>query len=183
MKNEILTKDQIDQFPFNWIDIEFLPYSNAQKIEIYLNNVDDKEVGLFQMFDFLFESYKHSIRVYNKSWWDFCLDTWDIDRDTYNYELTGKSPNSRSYLQLLINSNIEIGYSGVCSCSKWSEFIPVILKCILSNEAPYSHFFFDKEGRFIFYFHHTGSIGLLFNSTSPEVEEILRRSRGSYLVS
>jgi hypothetical protein len=115
---------------------------------------------LISLFYTLFGNLKNNLLIYNKSWWDFCLDTWDPNTDGYNCDLKDKSEESREYLEMLKESGIEIGYTGCCKCEYWDKYLPIILKCITSHIAPYSPRFCDVENEFFFYFHHTGSIGI-----------------------
>jgi hypothetical protein len=120
--------------------------------------------------------------VYNKSWWDFCLDTWNIDTDEYNYELKNKSEESLAYIELLIASGIYTGYSGCCKCNDWGSFLPIILDCVTSHIAPYSPRFCDVENEFFFYFHHTGSIGLYYKKDNDVIKGILEIAGNEFVV-
>lgn len=182
MSNNILSRDISATFPFDWLDLDYLPNSDGYRVEIYLRDSMDIEADLISMFNRLFRLYKERLKIYNSSWWDFCLDTWNIHDESYNYDFYGKSQNSQSYLQILSESKIEIGYSGICKCNNWDQFLAVILKCILSNEAPYSPFIFDELNEFVFYFHGTGSIGLLYKGKNDDVSRLLKNEDYLYVV-
>ena len=170
---KILDQTHIIDFPFAWTDTENYRNSDANRTEIYLPGNDNSVEGLISLFYKLFANVQHNLLVHNNSWWDFCLDTWNIKTDEYNYDLQNKSEESRAYLELLIGSGMEVGYSGCCKCHDWNKFLPVILNCITSHAAPYSPKFCDVENEFFFYFHHTGSIGLYYKRENEVVKGIL----------
>ncbi len=177
---KILNKTTIEDFPFTWVNLDFLPESNGNKVEIYLVNNEDLVEGLISMFNHLFRTIKNSIKVYNSSWWDFCLDTWNVKKDEYDYELDGKSIESKDYLIMLEESTIEIDYSGTCICNDWEKFLKVILPCIVTHQAPYSPIFYDDNYDFFFYFHHSGSIGFYYRKQNDVVEKILTIANDKY---
>ncbi|MBL7813949.1 MAG: hypothetical protein JNL70_03000 [Saprospiraceae bacterium] len=180
MNIKILSKyDEID-FPFDWVNLDYLPDSKGQKIEIYLLEREQFFNGLILMFYILFGNTKNNIKIYNNSWWDFCLDTWNHNEDSYSYELEGKTQESKDYLTMLIKSDIEKGYSGICMCENWEKFLSIILACILTHQAPYSPVFYDKDNNFFFYFHHTGSIGLYYKSENDNIHKILNIAKEEY---
>lgn len=169
-------------FPFDWASLNSYRDSNAFRKEVYLKKQDYIISDLIFMFYSLFGSIKKKIKIYNKSWWDFCIDTWDYNKDEYNYDLDGKSLETQEYLKILKESGIQQGYSGCCFCEDWNVFLPTILKCIINHKAPYSPIFYDEENNFFFYFHHTGSIGLYYKEENSIIKQILlEASRDYYL--
>lgn len=177
---EILKKVDSHSFPLTWVNLDYMPESNGYKAEISLVERESMIEGLVQMFISLFRSTKDSIKIYNSSWWDFCLDTWNPINDRYDYEPEGKSNESKAYLQMLKNSGIQLGFSGTCHCENWDAFLTVILPCIITNQAPYSPIFYSVENDFFFYFHHTGSIGFYFTTKGDLVTEILSAAKEKY---
>lgn len=167
-------------FPLTWANLDSYTESKGHKNEIYLINNDNFIEGLILMFNTLFRSLKSDIRLYNPSWWDYCLDTWNPDKDKYDYELEGKSAETKDYLIMLRESSIEIGYSGICKCNDWDKFLSITLTCIVNHIAPYSPIFYDEENDFFFYFHHSGSIGFYYKVRNEIVEKILSISKGKY---
>lgn len=135
------------------------------------------------MFYTLFQGIKNDIKVYNHSWWDFCLDTWNPNADEYDYELKGKSSETKDYLIMLTESSIEHGYSGTCSCNNWDKFLVIALACVVTHQAPYSPIFYNEKNDFFFYFHHTGSIGFYYKVRNETVAKILAIAKHKYLVS
>lgn len=178
----ILNSTNNQDFPFEWVNLDFFPDSKGSSYEIYLNKNNNLLEDLLQMFRSLFQSVDNNIKIYNYSWWDFCLDTWDIENDDYNYELTGKSNESKAYLKMLQSSFIEKDYSGICTCNDWNKFLPLVLTCILTHQAPYSPLFFNTEEDFFFYFHHTGSIGFYNNSERTSVKKIMSIAEREYRI-
>ncbi len=169
-------------FPFHWINIDSLPDSKGIKKEVYLIE-NKKTVGdLMFLFYSLFGSLKDKILVYNNSWWDFCIETWNFNTDKYDYLLEGKSKECKDYLKLLIDSQIEIGYSGSCEFIHLDICLPIILKCIVSHKAPYSPIFYNKENDFFFYFHHSGSIGFYYYRSNEIIDEIMKIANDEFQV-
>jgi hypothetical protein len=127
--------EKIDKpaFPFDWADLDYYPNSRAVKKEIYVANDEQAVEELMYLFYALFGSRKEQLFIFHKSWWDFCLDTWDIDKDEYNYDLDNKSAQSGAYLALLKESDLEPDYSGCCRCNDWDRFLPVILQCLVTQ--------------------------------------------------
>src|ERR1041385_696762 len=97
-------------------------------------------------------------------------------QNEYNYELEGKSQETKSYLTLLIDSKVEFDYAGLCICKDWDSLLSVVISCIINHKAPFSPLFYNLEGEFVFYFHHTGSIGLLYKAENDTVREILHNA-------
>lgn len=177
---KVLNKLGSQDLPLKWVNLDYLPDSKGYKIEIYLKDEHLLSEGLILMFHTLFQNVLEDIRVYNTSWWDFCLDTWDFNSDNHNYELEGKSIESTEYLIMLQKSNIDEGYSGICKCENWDKFLSVILACILTHQAPFSPIFYNEKNDFFFYFHHTGSIGFYFKSENEEISKMLHIAEKNY---
>jgi hypothetical protein len=74
---------------------------------------------------------------------------------------------------MLRNSNVEFQYAGFCTCKNWDEFLPVILSCVLNHKAPFSPLFYDIDEEFVFYFHHTGGVGLLYKTETTAIKKII----------
>lgn len=180
----VLEKLNDHVFPFKWANLEYFPESEAFKKEIYLSNWQgDLITGLTALFEDLFCDIKDDVYVYNDSWGDFCLETWNIQRDDYNYTLHDKSSVVRNYLAMLEESQIEPDYSGSCRCLNWDAFLTIVLKCIISGQAPYSPIFYSGLDDFLFYFHHSGSIGLYYrDGCNKRIRKILETSDKKYLV-
>lgn len=180
MNSHILTRLENQDLPLNWVNLDFLPDSKGQKIEIYLTNQQESIPELIMMFYLLFGEVKDNIKIYNSSWWDFCLDTWNHDEDAYDYTLERKSIESKNYLKLLQKSEIEKDYGGTCACNNWDGFLSIILPCILNHQAPFSPIFYDEKNDFIFYFHHTFSIGFYYRYENDIVQNILNLAKEHY---
>lgn len=177
---KILEKTYQTDFPLKWANLDYYPDSIAKRKEIYLNEKVNKVEGLSLLFFFLFGAIKNDIGVYNNSWWDFCLDTWDPQRDAYNYEHDNKSVETKDYFSILKESAIEQGYGGCCKCLEWEKFLPIVLRCIVSHQAPFSPLFYSEANDFFFYFHHSGSIGFYYDKKNDVVAEIIKRATGEY---
>ena len=168
------------KFPLKWVNLDSYTESKGSKVEIYLVNDDNFIKDLTLMFHTLFRTIKSNIKLYSPSWWDFCLDTWNVKEDKYDYGLKGKSIESKDYLIMLKESAIEIEYSGICICNNWEKFLKITLACIITHKAPYSHVFYDDENDFFFYFHHTGSIGFYYKKQNDVIEKILNIAKHDY---
>lgn len=177
----ILKKTNTD-FPFNWANLNSYRESTAIRKEIYLKEHNNLLYDLKHLFYLLFGKSKSKLIIYNKSWWNFCLDTWDIDNDDNNYSLDGKSFESQEYLKILRESELLVNYSGCCECIEWDVFLNVILKCVINHRAPYSPLFCDIEKNYFFYFHHTGSIGIYYKEENDAIKQILSNAVKKYIV-
>jgi hypothetical protein len=177
---KIVEKIENQDFPIEWANLDSLSDSKGYRVEIYLIRNDNLLEDLISMFNTLFRTIKKSIKLYDSSWWDYCLDTWDPNNDKYDYELEGKSDETRDYLIMLKASSVEVGYSGVCRCIDWNVFLRVSLTCIVTHKAPYGHIFYDEENDFFFYFHHSGSIGFYYKERNEIIEKILSISKDEY---
>lgn len=176
------TLDKItnQNFPLTWANLDSFTESKGHRLEIYLFENENLREGLILMFYTLFRTIKDNIKIFNASWWDYCLDTWDVKEDKDNYELDGKSIETKNYLIMLKESFIEPGYSGICSCNDWNNFLSISLTCILTHIAPYSPIFFDEKNDFFFYFHHTGSIGFYYKMQNEVVGKIINTMKSEY---
>lgn len=179
---QILLKETNSSFPFDWVNLDYYPDSNAHKCEIYVSPKSNVTEELIILFHTLFKQAENDILLYSSSWWDFCLDTWNANTDTYDYGIGGKSNESEIYLELLKDSDIEIGFSGTCKCMNWDIFLITTLNCVVSHQAPYGHIFYNIENNFFFYFHHSGSIGFYYKETNHVVETILQIANTKYTV-
>lgn len=170
-----------EALPLPWANLEGYRNSKAHRKEIYTNAADGDEVSaLTELFFHLFGPVKEQVLIYDKSWWDVCLGTWDIVNDKYDYTPEGKSIETSRYLTILHDAGITADFSGTCSCLDWNGFLPVILDCIVSHAAPYSPIFYSKAHDFFFYFHHTGSIGIYYPIENEAVKGILERAAEKY---
>lgn len=166
---------------FNWLNYDFLPDSQGFKFEMHnLNILDDVKLD-YDAFQSIFEEVIDEIIIKppfrDEEWGGFCLDTWDFVNDRVDYSLSNKCELTSKYLNMLINSDIEPQYNGYCECLNWKYFLNLIFDCILSNSAPYSLLFFVPKYDFVFYFHHTSSIGFLYKELNECVLEIIERAK------
>lgn len=167
----MLYKVNDSSIPFNWENKEFLPHSDANRLEVYLTDpsIDNLKI----MFYHLFGSKKEQLLIYDTSWGDFTLDTWNPNDDTYNYSNSDKSTQTIAYLNMLKISGVEYDYKGICKSSDWDNYLDITLKCILSHVAPFGHKIYNKEAEYFFYFHHTYSIGYYYKNQNTTVNRIL----------
>ena len=179
---QILKLHEGNEFPFDWVNLK--PYTNSlgYRKEIYLIDSEDYTADLTILFLNLFRDINDDIKVYDAAWWDLCLDTWNINDDVYDYSTNGKSEETAAYLNLLSQSSIPKDYTGSCTCSNWEVYLPVLIRCIINHNAPYSPLFYNSNSNFFFYFHHTGSIGLYFKEMNKAMVEILNKAEKNYEV-
>ncbi len=180
MKN--LLEEINHEFPFSWADLNSYRDSNAYRNEFYLKDKDWVTEDLIGMFDSLFGKFKANLLIFNRQWWNFCLETWDIESEANDYNLAGKSEEAQNYLKLLINSQIQVSYDGCCICNDWPKFLKTILECVVKNKAPYSPVFCDIKNEYFFYFHESGSIGIYYKERNPIVMKILKVGHEKYSV-
>lgn len=178
----IIRETGIEKLPITWANLEDYSRSEAYKVEIYLRENTDIIKSLIDLFYNLFGENKQNILVYDKSWWNFTLDTWNIEKNSYKYNLNNKSRETVNYLTMLNESGIKKEYSGVCECLNWTSFLQIILPCIVSNIAVYSPIFFDRKHNFFFYFHYSGSIGLYYEKMDNIILKILNFATEKYLI-
>lgn len=178
----ILQKTENKTFPFDWVDLDYLPDSKGGKFEVYLKDNNDINLAdnLISLFDYLFLDTKYDILIFSKNWGDFCIDLWDLNKDTYEYDNENLSVQTKKYLSVLHESKIEMNYTGNCLCLDWNFFLKVVLDCIINHIAPYSPIFFSEKYNFFFYFHYSGSIGLFFKEKNTEIKKIEEKARIHY---
>lgn len=174
----LLDKTQFDTY--NWLNFESLPESNGYKFELYPDSdLDTAELVL--LFYSLFGQFLNDFRVGqfggDTSWGDFCIDTWDLHGDRYDYSPNGKSESTSAYLNMLIGNEIEPEYTGTCKVLNWDQFLPIVLDCILSHTAPYSVMIYNPNYDFVFYFHHTSSLGFYYKDLNEGVQHIIERAK------
>lgn len=179
MRNTILERQTEVTFPFEWVqlDSEACIDTHGYKVEIYLDkecfNIEDMK----SLFYDLFGSIADELLIYNSSWWDFCLDTWNIHEDISCYDTKLLSQETVRYLDMLKDSDIPKGYSGSCKCNNWDIYLTVTLACIVKGIAPYGDLIYDSQKQLFFYFHHTGSIGLYYKKSFPLLLDIMKNEK------
>jgi hypothetical protein len=163
--------------PYKWLNFTNLPASKGYKFELYVRKEEVTTNDLIQVFHKLFEPFIEELEISGGgNWGDFCIDTWNIYNDTYDYSPSGKSQETTDYLQMLEDNGIEPEYSGLCCCYDWERFLPIVLDCILVGRAPYSLDFYCPGYEFMFYFHHTGSLGLYYKKFNDAIMHILKQA-------
>lgn len=165
--------------PFDWVDIDQLADSKGEYMEIYSDDQEGLE-SFRNLFFELFQSFTDQLTIGHLGretrWGDFCIDTWNIHTDSFDYSVEGKDKNSAKYLHLLNESDIEPEYAGYCGCRDWSNLLKVLLPCVISGIAPYSPLIYSFEHQFMFYFHHSLSIGLRYLEYNFALDGILKKS-------
>jgi len=168
--------------PFSWLDLDHLPSSQGEYFEIYFNEDSDK-ASLNSLFFQFFQSYANDLIIgqlgSGSKWGDFCLDTWNIETDGFDYSVEEKSRETANYLTLLKKCEIEPEFTGFCGSRDWVSLLNVIIPCVLSGIAPYSPLFYCKEHRFILYFDHSKSIGIRYLEYNFALNGIVRKAMHS----
>ena len=164
---------------FDWLDFNYLPDSEGFKFEIYFKdskNLVTQSISFFYVFFYVFLN-DILVRTFNPAgkWGNFCLGTWDIHNDRYDYFPDNKDEFTASYLAMLLDNEIEPNYSGFCKCFDWDKFLYVILNCIMEHKAPYSLMFYVPNHEFVFYFHHSGSLGIYYKQLNDAVKSIIQK--------
>ena len=177
-----LAKTTENSSAFDWFNYDYYPDSNGHKFELYLHEHRTKSIKqLIELFEVLFSEVKDQIIIgqskVGEEWGGFCMDTWDMNRQENNYDFSKLSSVTIDYLNLLLDSRIEFDYRGFCRCHDWEHFLRVILGAIISHKAPYSPLFYNISSDYIFYFHHTFSIGLFYRKQNDAVETILEQQK------
>lgn len=169
----VLTKTYDLSIPFDWVDTNHLPDSISQRMEVYLKGKQSIN-SLKLLFTELFYEFEKELIIYDKSWGNFCLDTWNIKSDEYDYSLYNKSLETMRYLKMLDDSAVEVNYSGCCICNDWDLFLDITLNCVVNHIAPFGHLIFHKTGELFFYFHHSYSIGIYYKEENEVVLKLLK---------
>lgn len=177
----IIKKERSEVFNgFDWLNFDYLPESNGFKFELYFKEPGDLVSQSILYFHLLFNSLFNEILVQtfrpNSEWGNFCIDTWDIERDKYDYSPENKQEPTASYLAMLRDNHIEPHYSGFCKCFDWDKFLYVTLHCVMEHTAPYSMMFYVPNKEFVFYFHHTGSLGIYYKELNEEIKGVILRA-------
>ncbi len=166
---------------FDWLDFDYLPDSKGYKFEIYFDEPKDLVSESILFFYSLFKNFFTDILIKNfgqdGEWGNFCLDTWDMEHDRYDYSPDNKEEPTASYLAMLQDSEIEPDYTGFCKCTDWDKFLYVTLQCVMRHTAPYSMMFYVPNHEFVFYFHHSGSIGIYYKELNDGVKNVIERIR------
>ena len=178
MKDYILKIKQEENFPFNWVNLSPESGINAQshKIEISPRNQKANVSNMKSLFHDLFNTIINELSIFSLSWWDYCLDTWDIQKNTYCYSPQYLSKETANYLIMLQKSDIVQGYSGSCICNDWDAYLSIALDCLIKGIAPYGHLIYDFNKQFFFYFHYSGSIGLYYKEGNPFIANLIKNN-------
>lgn len=178
MQKTLSKFDQHNPF-FEWLDSSYLPNSNCLKSEIYLNDscdVEHVESNLEKMFYDLFKAHKDDFIIghvgHNPTWGGVLTDA----DDNYSKKMKDK------YANVLKKSDIPETYTGLCRCQKGELFIPLVIALIANFIMPYSPLFYHINGKFVFYFHYTGSIALLYKLENNLIKEILEKAKENQYV-
>ena len=171
---------------FDWLDFDYLPNSNGYRCEISFQEIEDRVAQSIMLFNSLFKSFQPNFLIktfgQDNEWGNFCIDTWDIENDRYDYSPANKEEPTASYLKMLKDSNIEPTFTGFCKCIDWDSFLYIILHCIMQHKAPYSMMFYEQNEKFVFYFHHSGSIGLYYKELNEGVKKIIKSVKNEGLL-
>jgi hypothetical protein len=177
---KILEKYVLGSFTgFDWLNFESLTDSDGFKFEVYFEETDDLVSQSISYFYLLFGNVQSEILIQDFKpgckWGDFCLDTWNFHEDTYDYSADNKKEPTASYLAMIGNSGIEPEYIGFCQCLDWDKFLQVTLQCVMEHVAVYSMNFYIPSKRIMFYFHHTGSIGVYYKELNEAIKDIIKK--------
>lgn len=100
---------------FDWLDFDNPSNKNGHKFELYLpEEVEVNVKNFISIFYLLFSSLLREIEIAmiepnvgSGGWGDFCIDTWNIHDDTYDYSPKNKRKETGRYLQMLQKNEIE----------------------------------------------------------------------------
>jgi hypothetical protein len=166
---------------FSWLNFDSLPKSDGYKFEAYMAESDDTVTDLILIFYALFKPLVNDIIISDfkpdGKWGDFCIDTWDIQNDRYDYSPDNKKEPTASYLKMLIDCEIEPTYPGFCKCLDWDKFLHITLQCVTQHTAPYSMMFYVPDHEFVFYFHHTGSLGIYYKKLNRGIRDVIKKAQ------
>ena len=172
--------EKINFEAYDWLNFESLPNSHGYKFELY----DNSESGIGEfilLFYSLFKKFINDLHIgqfgSKAEWGDFCIDTWDIQNDRYDYSPEGKCKSTSAYLSMLIENEIAPNYTGFCKCHNWDKFLSIILDCIFNHTATYSVMIYVPTYEFVFYFHPTKSFGLYYKELNDGIKHIIEKAK------
>jgi hypothetical protein len=175
----VLYKSDSDIDKFSWVDYDYYPNSHGFKVELHCKKDEGYVSSMLTLFYRLFGEESSDIVIGQPfpgvEWGQFCIDTWNFDSDSPNYDFENKSAETVRYLNFLLESRIEFNYQGLCGCNDWRAMLLVVLECIISHKAPYSLLFYNLEGEYFFYFHHSFSIGLYYKEKNQSIADLFDR--------
>ena len=113
MRKQILKMQEGESFPFCWVKFDSDSCIDVQghKIEIYIKKDSVSIDDMKSLFCDLFGTVVDELSIFSPSWWDFCIDTWNIQENTFCYDPQFLSKETVSYLHILQDSNIAKGLS------------------------------------------------------------------------
>ena len=176
--------EKMDFRTFRWLNFDNLKESDCYRFEIYFeDNASLSEISSVSYM--LFNPNLNDIFLgqfgVDSEWGDFCLDTWDINKDRYDYSLEGKSGPTLRYLKMLKENEVNPEYTGFCKLLNWYSFLEINLDCVLNHIAPYSTVFYNSKFQYMFYFHHSKSIGVYYKHLNEGVNHILNKIKAKGL--
>ncbi len=175
---------------FGWLNFDNFRQGKGYGFQLYFpesKNITNQD--LIAVFHALFEPFLNNLTIAllepgtseEGGWGDFCLETWNIQQDTYDYSPEGKSPETARYLEMLQASHIEPSYDGLGYCQYWDQFLSITLDCVMTHKALYSFDFYELTNQFLFYFHHTRSLGIYYKQFNDAIMHILQQAKAAQL--
>ena len=88
MRKQILKMQEGESFPFCWVKFDSDSCIDVQghKIEIYIKKDSVSIDDMKSLFCDLFGTVVDELSIFSPSWWDFCIDTWNIQENTFCYD-------------------------------------------------------------------------------------------------
>ena len=85
MRKQILKMQEGESFPFCWVKFDSDSCIDVQghKIEIYIKKDSVSIDDMKSLFCDLFGTVVDELSIFSPSWWDFCIDTWNIQENTF----------------------------------------------------------------------------------------------------
>jgi hypothetical protein len=166
----------------------------------FLEDLEDKEVtkhDLITAFHHLFDPVRNNLLLlpmvaYSGNIWEddenvFKRDSiprWKYycdDVGTYDAETRLPLPTSKETLLYweMLKKDRMYNYRGLGYCMDWDKFLSITLECMLKYRTwtNCSFLFYDPINQFEFYFHHTNSIGIIYNQFNDAIMHILKQSK------
>ena len=127
MRKQILKMQEGESFPFCWVKFDSDSCIDVQghKIEIYIKKDSVSIDDMKSLFCDLFGTVVDELSIFSPSWWDFCIDTWNIQtnpkKSCYLYKV------KRIHFATTLNFCLKKRYLICISCK-----IRILLKDILA---------------------------------------------------
>lgn len=162
-----------EPFPFDWVVHDDLRASAANRLEIYAESDDDYHFDLLALVEKVVRHFDAPLHIYSSYWWLECLDVWNVEDNTYEFDRKSLSIQTRAYLALLSLSGVKVDFKGLCLCNDSRLVSQIIFECVRFHVIPFCPKYLIPSKGILYYMHHTYSIGFYYKDDTEEVRALL----------